>query len=359
MKLEIPLQFVLVCFLILGVSVFLGALYYKESEPFVDMKLSQSDIDIQLQACPSGTSSYDEKGDIYCCEGDIVNERCNGRIVCSVSLDKENLPSCVNLLRKELREKGAKFCPPTLPFYFEDKQTKISGCTDKKRTADGKKPLEENQPKCILYGSASDTLNKLNSCENIKERDLYKCPEGKKAILTNPRPNRPVLVQCDFTTNVTPQPITCYSDTSLLNHLKEVSPGWRGTLDREAKLKFCSTAKAYYINRSITEEELQMIEGPFTTVPRSTTCIFNARMYADRYPDVKKAFGYNERLLKKHYIDYGIREGREYKMGCRFEPLVYADLNPDIKRTFKSNKNSITNHYKMSGINENRIFRRT
>jgi len=37
---------------------------------------------------------------------------------------------------------------------------------------------------------------------------------------------------------------------------------------------------------------------------------FNARDYADRYPDLKAAFGYDKNALWDHYIKYGKAEGR-------------------------------------------------
>lgn len=37
---------------------------------------------------------------------------------------------------------------------------------------------------------------------------------------------------------------------------------------------------------------------------------FDYISYADKYQDLKKAFGYNKEKLYKHYLDYGIAEGR-------------------------------------------------
>ena len=37
---------------------------------------------------------------------------------------------------------------------------------------------------------------------------------------------------------------------------------------------------------------------------------FNYKGYSDRYDDIKIAFGYNKELLYKHYIEYGLVEGR-------------------------------------------------
>lgn len=359
MKIEIPLQFFLVCLLILGVSVFIATFRLQKAETFQDMKLNADDYDIQLQACPSGTTSYNNKGSILCCDGSIVNEMCNGRTVCSVSDNTAEMPSCVNVIRKEYKEKAIRFCPPSLPRYFEDKTKNIKGCTLGKRTADGKAPLVASQPKCTIYATQNDNLNKLDSCDNIKERDLFKCPGGSKGNLVSTVAGKPATVLCSFSNQTDPQPITCFSDNSLTNFLiSYYGNDWRKNLNRDTKLSFCSTAQKYYLDRSISEEELELMDGPYKTVPKVETCIFNARMYADRNPDLKRAFGYNESRLTRHYIDFGIREGRVYKAGCRFDPLVYANLNPDVKNVFKNDKTKITNHYKTFGINERRVFRK-
>jgi hypothetical protein len=357
MKIEIPLQFFLVCLLILGVSVFLGALYFQKTEAFQDIKLGTDDFDIQIQACPSGTSSYNNKGDILCCDGSIVNEMCNGRTVCSVSDEKPNMTSCVNLVRKDLNEKARKFCPPTLPKYFEDPAKKISGCTRGDRTTDGKSPKSTSQPKCTIYTSYEDNKNKLDSCDNIKQRDLFTCPMGKQPTLVSIRADKPALVSCSFTSNTDPQPLTCYSDQSLTDfYLAFYGSDWKTNMTRDTKLTFCSTAQKYFIDRAISEEELELIPGPYSPVGKVANCIFNARMYANKYPDLKRAFGYNEVKLRNHYVNHGIKEGREYKTGCRFDARTYANLNPDVKRVYKDNITAITNHYKLNGIKENRIF---
>jgi hypothetical protein len=272
MKIEIPLQFFLVCFLILGVSVFLGAWYLKKAETFVDVKMDGDDYEIQLQACPSGTQSFEYKGTISCCEGDIVNEMCNGRIVCNISEDKAENPSCTTVLRKELRDKGVRFCPSTLPKYFEDTATKLKGCTSGKRTKDGKGPENANEPKCIIYGTYSENKNRIDSCENIKARDSTKCPGGKKAELVSFDSKFPVLIQCGFTTNTQPTPITCYEDTSLLDYLKVAWSNWRGNLSNNTKLLFCSTANEYYMNRSLNESDLNLLDGPYVNPAPRQNC---------------------------------------------------------------------------------------
>ena len=90
----------------------------------------------------------------------------------------------------------------------------------------------------------------------------------------------------------------------------------------------------------------------------SGECVFNARKYADRYPDLKDAFGYNESRLKEHYIKNGINEGRtpcgNDNPTCKFNSKQYADKYPDLKRAFGYNDAQLKAHYINNGINEGR-----
>ena len=44
---------------------------------------------------------------------------------------------------------------------------------------------------------------------------------------------------------------------------------------------------------------------------RNSFGTFDARAYADRYPDLKAAFGYDVLALYKHYLRFGRAEGRD------------------------------------------------
>ena len=128
---------------------------------------------------------------------------------------------------------------------------------------DGTAPETTTQKKCTIYTTFTDNKNKLDSCDNIRQRDLFKCPGGQAAVLTSTNSNLPVLVQCTFSSSVTPQPLICYSDASYLEHLKVGSPDWRGTLTKDAKLAFCSNAQRYYLDRSLNDTDLNRLEGPY------------------------------------------------------------------------------------------------
>ncbi|MCH5270552.1 MAG: L,D-transpeptidase [Lachnospiraceae bacterium] len=80
--------------------------------------------------------------------------------------------------------------------------------------------------------------------------------------------------------------------------------------------------------------------------------------YADRYADLKAAFGYDKAALYEHYITYGINEGRiaEFSEGPEtFNYIAYADRYADLKAAFGYDRASLYEHYITYGISEGRI----
>lgn len=122
--------------------------------------------------------------------------------------------------------------------------------------------------------------------------------------------------------------------------------------------------------------------------------VFNAKYYADSYPDLKAAFGDNEEALYKHFIDYGLKENRQMNpiidiqayrkaypdleaafgenwdayvnhffaygayegrtQGVLFNPIKYAEAYPDVAAAYGTDIQAITNHYLTCGIAEGR-----
>ncbi len=78
--------------------------------------------------------------------------------------------------------------------------------------------------------------------------------------------------------------------------------------------------------------------------------IFDYKFYADNYPDLKKAFGYNEGALKNHWLTDGIKEGRQ--SSAVFDLKYYVYNNEDIKKAFGTNYNSAYNHFITTGFSE-------
>lgn len=98
---------------------------------------------------------------------------------------------------------------------------------------------------------------------------------------------------------------------------------------------------------------------------------FDYIAYADTYPDLFQAFGYDKQTLYNHYVTCGISEGRIahavvirpsqlslFKRGndesYYFDSSRYAAEYPDLAAAFGNNKMALWNHYKTCGISEGR-----
>ncbi len=72
--------------------------------------------------------------------------------------------------------------------------------------------------------------------------------------------------------------------------------------------------------------------------------IFDYKFYADRYPDLKQAFGYDAAKLKNHWLQIGIKEGRQ--ASPLFDAKYYINNNSDVKQAFgEKNFSAAYNHF--------------
>lgn len=88
---------------------------------------------------------------------------------------------------------------------------------------------------------------------------------------------------------------------------------------------------------------------------------FDYERYADDYADLKAAFGYNRDALFNHYNSCGRKEGRHayprqdaLLSAEGFDHVSYADTYPDVKAAFGYNKNALYRHYVDHGRAEGR-----
>lgn len=80
--------------------------------------------------------------------------------------------------------------------------------------------------------------------------------------------------------------------------------------------------------------------------------VFDSNYYASTYPDVVAAYGTNYNTLLTHYINNGMKEGRN--ASATFNAIAYRELNADIAATYGDNWAAIHEHYAVYGKNENR-----
>lgn len=80
--------------------------------------------------------------------------------------------------------------------------------------------------------------------------------------------------------------------------------------------------------------------------------IFDYRFYADMYPDLKLAYGYDQKKLYEHWKRWGIGEGRA--SSAVWNPVIYLNENPDIKAAVGNDYRKAYEHFITFGYKEYR-----
>lgn len=80
--------------------------------------------------------------------------------------------------------------------------------------------------------------------------------------------------------------------------------------------------------------------------------IFDADYYAEKYSDLKEAYGNDEEALYQHFINYGIKEGRV--MNPVIDVVKYREQYKDLQEAFGDDWDAYINHYFVYGVNEHR-----
>ena len=84
--------------------------------------------------------------------------------------------------------------------------------------------------------------------------------------------------------------------------------------------------------------------------------VFDAKYYLNRYLDLKSAFGSDYAAALKHFVDYGIDEGR--RASESFDVTLYKANYPDLQELFGDDNTKYVDHYLDYGINEGRCANR-
>ena len=83
------------------------------------------------------------------------------------------------------------------------------------------------------------------------------------------------------------------------------------------------------------------------------SAVFDADFYANKYPDVKNAYGYDKAKLLEHFVKYGMYEGRQ---GCAtFDPTSYRLQYADLRNAYGNNTVKYYQHFINYGKKEGRI----
>ncbi len=75
----------------------------------------------------------------------------------------------------------------------------------------------------------------------------------------------------------------------------------------------------------------------------SLRSLFSATYYPEHNPDVKAAYGDNENLLYRHYLYYGLNEGRD--ISPILDVRAYRAGNPDLDAAFGDDWKAYVVHF--------------
>ena len=80
--------------------------------------------------------------------------------------------------------------------------------------------------------------------------------------------------------------------------------------------------------------------------------VFDPKYYADRWSDLKKWYGYDSTKLFNHFVDHGMKEGRQ--ASANFNPAKYKEYYNDLAQSYGNDWKKYFMHYLNHGIFEGR-----
>jgi hypothetical protein len=247
--------------LLISITVLLLFIYFKNNRT-IENEIEEQFENFYLSACPSGYKSfYNNNSDTICCDGEIIANKCLSDYQCTLNgKGTSDMPNCTELIKRIYAEKAKEYCMPSLPNYFEDKSKKIKGCMVGPLNDTMTGPRETYQPKCVIYDTFEKNTNSIDSCANQKMLDLAECFGTnctKQLVPTGP--NAPPLILIQFTDNIK-MPHGAYTRKSLENYFNIVWPAWKdaGWLDLSKNLIVAEVAKAFYVDKTIQQSDIQL-----------------------------------------------------------------------------------------------------
>lgn len=234
-------------------------------EPFTNPQYSVSNLEINL--CPTFASEIQTaKGSTDCCQGDMVDGKCNGTTFCTKSPAYPGVPACVDKWREYFQKKSNDVCPTSMRNYYEDirNPNSIKGCSAGPITKDGKAPAQATRPKCRVYEKETDNRTKADSCYIERQRLRIRCPVVKGQA---PSPSANVtqatntfnffFCQYPFEPNM---PDRCTDKNTIYAYMNRVNPSWRTQASTTGSIndQLCSN----YINaRNMARERANRLEA--------------------------------------------------------------------------------------------------
>jgi len=248
--------------LIISILIIIAALYYRNTinEKGQLANSVETFENYYLSSCPAGFKSfYNSDGNIICCDGDVIANKCLGENQCTLSgKGTSDMPKCVDYILDLYQNKSKDQCPNSLPSYFENKATKVKGCTSGSLNDTLNGPKFSSQQKCTIYSTFDENRLSKDSCYNQKQLDLVPCfGNNCTKELVQPISTAPPLAAIGFTDNSGMHRIA-YTQQSMENFLDVSNPNWKNQgMDLSKNINIAEVAKAYYVDRTMDQTQIQ------------------------------------------------------------------------------------------------------
>lgn len=199
------------------------------------------------------------------------------------------------------------------------------------KSANGTEVLIYSDKARALAQNIADEIGKLGY---VKRGGGVKVRKDLRYLKTSPNPA--VLIECCFVTNA--------DDCKRYNADTMARAIANGILKTVGKTSTTTTTNASSTN-SVSAKKY--VKNGLDYAP-----VFSPSYYSNKYPDLKSAFGTDETKLFNHFIEYGMKEGRQAI--ATFNVMAYRDNYADLRKAFGDNLPKYYIHYIEFGIKEKR-----
>ena len=213
----------------------------KEHEGFATTSL-------QIRFCPlTAPVVQTAKGNTDCCEGDLLDGKCKGNVICTQSPSHDSIPTCPDYWKDYFAKKSRDLCPPSMTNYYEDVKSTSApkGCSASPPVADGTGPSDPSVPSCRVYNTTDENKENPDSCHIQKLKEKVRCPilsdaKDTQIKIANSYTNKFGFFYCLYTSN-SGIPSFCGDDKSYTTYLDKVIPNWRTSASASQTLEsMCS-----------------------------------------------------------------------------------------------------------------------
>jgi hypothetical protein len=131
--------------------------------------------------------------------------------------------------------------------------------------------------------------------------------------------------------------------------------------NQDLRIAFGNDLQKYYEHYLIwgykenrAAQGVERVQNPVTRLDGvDYSRVYDYNYYIEKYADLKNAFGNDDIAALKHFIKYGMKEGRQAK--AAFNVIVYRNSNEDLRKVYGNDLQKYYEHYLIWGYKEGRV----